>query len=286
MSVLVIEVERFDMARMKDPQIHVEMYQRGAMYDAESLKAYVFARDGYRCACCGKKAGTIRKDGTVVKLAIHHILFRSRGATDNPKCLSSACDSCHTAEAHKPGEILYEWMEQEKQFTRGLRDAAFMNILRRRLFQAFPEATFTYGNITAADRKRLLLSKGHANDAIAIPLQGKNVDHLKNQCQTLHYKQVRKSKRSLQEATSRKGRREPNREAKRNWKNTTEAKGFRLWDTVYVNGQKLHISGFTGTSAYLVDWNGCYVSPPGKNYKQWSLSKLRRLHPNGGWLVS
>lgn len=139
MSVLVIEVERFDMARMKDPQIHGEMYQRWPMYDAESLKAYVFARDGYRCACCGKKAGTIRKDGTVVKLAIHHILFRSRGATDNPKCLASACDACHTAEAHKPGEILYEWMEQEKQFTRGLRDVAFMNILRRRLFQAFPE---------------------------------------------------------------------------------------------------------------------------------------------------
>ena len=79
----------------------------------------------------------------------HHILFRSRGATDNPKYLASVCDTCHTAEAHKPGEILYEWMEQEKQFARGLRDATFMNILRRRLFQAFPEATFTYGNITA-----------------------------------------------------------------------------------------------------------------------------------------
>lgn len=167
------------MARMKDPQIHGEIYQRGPMYDAENLKAYVFARDGYRCACCEKKAGTIRKDGTVVKLTVHHTLFRSRGATDNPKYLSSVCDACHTTEAHKPGGILYEWMEQEKQFTRGLRDAAFMNILRRRLFQAFPEATFTYGNITAADRKRLLLPKGHANDAIAISLQGKDVDHLK-----------------------------------------------------------------------------------------------------------
>ena len=111
------------MARMKDPQIHGEMYQRGPMYDAENLKAYVFARDVYRCTCCGKKAGTIRKDGTVVKLAAHHILFRSRGATDNPKYLASVCDACHTAEAHKPGGILYEWMEQEKQFTRGLRDA-------------------------------------------------------------------------------------------------------------------------------------------------------------------
>ena len=112
------------------------------------------------------------------------------------------------------------------------------------------------------------------------------MDHLKNQCQTLHYKQVRKSKRSLQEATPKKGRKEPNREAKRNWKNTTEVKGFRLWDTVYVNGQKLYISGFTGTSAYLVNRSGCYISPPEKNYKQWSLSKLRRLHQNGGWLVS
>ena len=44
------------------------------------------------------------------------------------------------------------------------------------------------------------------------------------------------------------------------------------------------ICSFTGTSVYLVDKNGCYISQPGKTYKQWPLSKLKRLHPNGNWL--
>ena len=166
---LVIEVGRFDMAHMNDPTIHGEMYQRGPMYDTENLRAYIFARDGYKCACCKAKAGSIRKkDGTSVKLIAHHIQFRSRGATDNPKYMISVCDHCHTTKAHQPGGILYSWMEKNKKVTRGLRDATFMNILRRRLFDRFPQAAFTYGNITAVDRKRLLLPKSHANDAVAI----------------------------------------------------------------------------------------------------------------------
>lgn len=274
------------MARMNDPTIHSEMYQRGPMYDTENLRAYIFARDGYKCACCKAKAGSIRKkDGTSVKLVAHHILFRSRGATDNPKYMISVCDHCHTTKAHQPGGILYSWMENNKKVTRGLRDATFMNILRRRLFDRYPQAAFTYGNITAVDRKRLLLPKSHANDAVAISLFGKDVSDINATCQTLRYKQVRKSKRSLHEATPRKGRKEPNVRAIRNKKNTTHVNGFKLWDSVLANGQKLFICGFTGSSAYLVDQDGHYVSPPGKTYKQWTLSNLSRLHPNGNWLM-
>lgn len=97
---------------------------------------------------------------------------------------------------------------------------------------------------------------------------------------------MRKSKRSLHEATPRKGRKEPNTKAIRNKKNTTHANGFKLWDSVLANGQKLFICGFTGSSAYLVDQDGHYVSPPGKTYKQWTLSNLSRLHPNGNWLMA
>ncbi|MFR3157947.1 MAG: RRXRR domain-containing protein [Anaerobutyricum soehngenii] len=141
---LVIEAGRFDMARMNDPMIHGEMYQRGPMYDAENLRAYIFARDNYQCACCKAKAGTTRKtDGTTVKLVAHHILFRSQGATDNPKYMVSVCDHCHTTKAHQPGGVLYSWMENNKKVTRGLRDATFMNILRQRLFARYPQAAFT-----------------------------------------------------------------------------------------------------------------------------------------------
>lgn len=61
-------------------------------------------------------------------------------------------------------------MQEQKEFTRGLRDATFMNILRKRLMKTFPDAVFTYGNITKVDREKLNFPKSHGNDATAIAL--------------------------------------------------------------------------------------------------------------------
>lgn len=284
-SHAVIEVGRFDMARMKNPTVHGELYQRGPQYDHENVKAYVFDRDGYKCRCCGAKAGTKRKDGSVVKLKAHHVNFRSKGATDNPDYMASVCDACHTDKNHAPGGILYGWMMENKKFARGYRDATTMNVLRRRMWAAFPDAKFTYGNITAADRKRLHLTKSHGNDAVAIALRDTDYKSVENTNLTV-YRQVRRKKRSLHEANPRKGRKEPNRSAKRNNKNVVSVDDFHLWDAVYANGQKGYLCGFTGKSAYIKDFNGNYIYPEGKKYKQHTLSGVTRLHPNNGWLVS
>ena len=279
---LHIELGRFDVARMENPDIHNELYQHGQQYDYENVKAYVFARDGYKCRCCGAKAGSVRKDGTIVKLALHHLLMKSKGATDNPKYLAAVCDACHNAINHKDG-ILYEWYCKLKPSARGYRDTVIMNILQKRLCWYFPEARFTYGNITAADRKSLLLSKSHANDAVAIACHGKT--KIKNIPETIFFIQVRKKKRSLHEATPRKGRKEPNREAKRNAKNTKEVNGFYLFDKVQYNNQIGWITGFTGTSgAYIKDKDGNYITEDGKSYKQVALSKLKVLKHNNGWI--
>ena len=78
-----------------------------------------------------------------------------------------------------------------------------MNILRLRLFDAFPNADFTYGNITSADRESLGLEKTHANDAVAIAMHNHIVDgsinkyNLIDVSETIYVKQVRKKKRSL-----------------------------------------------------------------------------------------
>ena len=111
----------------------------------------------------------------MVKLIAHHIDYRSKGASDNPDALASVCDACHTAANHQPGGVLYEWMLKNKRFKQGLRDTAFMNILRRRLFEAFPDAEYTYGNITAARRKELMLPKSHADNAVAIACTGMDI---------------------------------------------------------------------------------------------------------------
>lgn len=283
-TMIRIEVGRFDVAHMKDPTINGKMYQQGPMYESENVKAYVFARDNYTCKCCKAKAGSIRKDGTQVKLKAHHIDFRSKGATDNPERMVSVCDRCHTTAAHQPGGILYQWMIEGKKFSRGYRDPAFMNILRRRMWKAFPEAAFTYGNITAADRKGLLIEKSHANDAVAIAAHG--MELIRNSTETTFYKQLRKQKRSLHEATPRKGRREPNRTAKRNRKNTCVVKGWYLNDKVTVFGKTGWISGFSGkSSVYIRDCENEYITVPGKNYKLVPISQIKMITHCNNWAV-
>lgn len=282
---MVLEVGRFDAARMKNPEIHGELYQRGPQYDYENVKAYVFDRDSYKCRCCHAKAGTRRKDGTVVKLIAHHIDYRSRGASDNPDALASVCDACHTAVNHQPGGVLYDWMIKNKRFKRGHRDTTFMNILRRRLFEAFPDAEYTYGNITAARRKELMLPKSHADDAVAIACTGMDINSIRKRPDHVVYvQQVRKKKRSLHEANPRKWNKTKNHFAVRNSKNTKEVNGVCLFDKVEVPGKGYGwVTGFTGTSCYVLDRNGNYVTTA-DTYKQVAISRLKVIQHSGNWI--
>ena len=283
-TIVRIEVGRFDIQHMMDPSIRGEMYQRGPMYESENIKAYIFARDNYQCQCCGKKAGAVRKDGTTVKLKVHHVDFQSKGATDNPSRLASVCDKCHTEAAHKPGGVLYGWMIEGKKFSRGYRDATFMNIIRKRLREEFPDAEFTYGNITAADRKILKLEKTHGNDAVAIAAHGMNT--VDNTEETTYYRQLRKQKRSLHEANPRKGRKEPNRLAARNRKNTCVAGGRYLNDKVKVLDQMGWVSGFSGNSSvYVKNQEGEYITMPGKSYKMVPISQTKLITHCNNWAV-
>ena len=248
---LSIELGRFDPARMKNPEIHGDLYQKGPQYDYENVRAYVLDRDRYTCQICKKKGG---------KLHVHHILYRSHGATDDPQYMVTVCSDCHSAQNHLPGGILYQWMQEQKRFSRGLRDATFMNILRKRLIRAFPEAVFTYGNVTKVDREKLKLPKSHGNDATAIALVKTGITAVKDKESVICIQQVRRKKRSLHEETPRKGRKEPNRTAARNNKNTkavtvTKRQNKKkvsmtgcLFDRVELNGKKGWISGFTGKS--------------------------------------
>ena len=96
-------------------------------------------------------------------------------------------------------------------------------------------------------------------------------------------KQFRKKKRSLHEATARKGRKEPNRTQKRNRKNTPYCKGFWLNDKVSVLGQVGYITGFASGSAYIKNKDDEYITLPGKSYKQVGISNLKLLSHNNNW---
>jgi len=97
-------------------------------------------------------------------------------------------------------------------------------------------------------------------------------------------KQFRKKKRSLHEATARKGRKHKNVTSKRNKKNMKQLKGFYLNDKVRLFGETGYITGFTGTNgAYVKTMDGDYITIPGKNYKRVSLKGINLIEHNNNW---
>src|SRR5699024_6887215 len=107
----------------------------------------------------------------------------------------------------------------------------------------YTNTTFTYASITTPKRKELGLEKTHANDAIAISEISRIKQHVDG---IFRIKQFRKKKRSLHEATARKGRKHKNVTSKKNEKNMKQLKGFYLNDKVSLFGEIGYITGFTG----------------------------------------
>lgn len=269
--ILHIEVGKFDIAKMINPNIKGVEYQQGQCAGYYDVRYFVFDRDNYTCQACGKSKDKV--------LHTHHIVYKSLGGTDRADNLITICTECHTSKNHKEGGILYKWMQEGKK-VKQYKEATFMNILRARTYRRYPNAIITYGSVTTPKRKELGLEKTHYNDAIAIT----NIDSIKENVNQIFYiKQFRKKKRSLHEATARKGRKEPNRNQKRNEKNTKERLGVYLNDEVIFRGKRGWVSSFTGSSVRIWDISGEYIKMQEKNYSQVPISKVRRLSHNNGW---
>lgn len=269
---LHIEVGKFDIAKMINPEIEGKDYQEGEAFGYHDVRYFVFARDHYTCQVCGKKKDKI--------LNTHHIVYRSHGGSNRAANLITVCTDCHTYENHQEGAILWQWMHEGKK-VKGYKEGTFMNVFRHYVFGKYPNARITYGSETTPRRKSLELDKSHSNDAIAITGINK-IEHMAKE--TFKIKQFRKKKRSLHEATARKGRKQKNITSKRNEKNTKQVNEFYLNDQVEVFGVVGFITGFTGkTGAYVKDINDNYITVPNKNYKQVGLNSLKLLRHYNNW---
>lgn len=268
---LTIEVGKFDIQKMINPDIQGEEYQQGPTLGYYDVRYYVFARDNYTCQVCKKKSKALHA---------HHIVYRSKGGTDRAYNLITVCTDCHTPENHKEGGIFWLWMQEGKEFPI-YKEPTFMNIIRRRVFLQYPEANITYGSTTTLRRKELGLEKTHANDAVAIS----GIETIKTDTDAMfQIKQFRKKKRSLHEATPRKGCKAKNTESKRNVKNVKYLKGFYLNDRVMLFDAVGYITGFTGSGmAYVKGIDGEYITSPGKPYKQVSLKDCKLINHNNNW---
>ena len=270
-SKTIVEVASFDIQKIKNPDISGEGYQKGEQFGFWNVREYVLFRDGHKCH--GKK------NCSNMILNVHHIETRKTGG-DSPGNLITLCEECHR-NYHKG--ILKLNLKRGSSF----RDAAFMGIMRWSLYNALKElyndVSLTYGYITKNTRITNNLPKEHRIDAFCIT-GDIEAERLQNYYMI---KQVRKKKRSLHEATARRGRKQPNISSKRNEKNTKQImhKGIRwcMWDKVKIEDQIGFISGFAGNMVYVQDIEGNYIQVSSK-YKQVSTNNIKLISRNNNWI--
>jgi 5-methylcytosine-specific restriction endonuclease McrA len=126
---LTIEVGKFDVQKIINPDIKGVEYQQGDTYGFYDVRYFVFERDNYTCQVCKKSKNKI--------LRTHHIIYKSKGGSNKPSNLITVCTDCHTSKNHKECEVLWNMMENEKKVPQ-YKQAPFMNDLRLRIFKKYP----------------------------------------------------------------------------------------------------------------------------------------------------
>ena len=177
-----IETNTFDPHKLINPGVEGIGYQQGDQFGYENVKAWVLARDQYRCYFASNSSKCFRT------LHVHHLIYRSQGGTDRANNLLILCEK-HHKQVHK-GRIN---ISISKIQHKSLKAATMMNIVKSQLLKQLPNAEETFGYITKAIRLELGLEKTHAIDAF-IAAQGTTQARAK----TKLYLFKRKNNRQLQ----------------------------------------------------------------------------------------
>ena len=162
-----MELVRFDMQLMENPNISGVQYQQGELAGFE-VKEYLLEKWGRTCVYCGKQD---------IPLEVEHIKPKARGGSDRISNLTIACTKCNQEKnsqtieqylAHKP-ELLKKILAKTKAT---LKDAAAVNATRWDLYWALqtlglPVETGS-GGLTKFNRKTRNLSKEHWIDAACV----------------------------------------------------------------------------------------------------------------------
>jgi 5-methylcytosine-specific restriction endonuclease McrA len=166
-NALSLELVKFDMQAMKNPDISGVEYQQGTLYGYE-VRQYLLEKWGRQCVYCGK---------TDIPLEVEHINPRSQSRDDRICNLTLACAPCNHKKAnqdirvflaHKP-DVLERILAQAQA---PLRDAAAVNTTRWRLYEQLKALGVPVecgsGGRTKYNRVSRGLEKAHWLDATCV----------------------------------------------------------------------------------------------------------------------
>ena len=169
-----LELVKFDLQQMENPEISGVQYQQGTHFGYE-IRQYLLEKWDRACSYCG------RKD---VPLQVEHIQAKANGGTDRVSNLCLACNACNQAKgtqdirtflAEKP-DLLAHILAQAKA---SLKDAAVVNTTRWALYERLLPLGLPIecgsGGLTKFNRTQRGLPKEHWIDAACVgkrtPLQ-------------------------------------------------------------------------------------------------------------------
>lgn len=160
-TLIGLELVKFDPQVLQNPEIHGIEYQQGTLFGYE-IGEYLLEKWGRQCAYCRK---------TGVPIQIEHLVPTSRGGADRVSNLTLACERCNQKKGNQTAEE-FGYPKIQAQVQQPLRDAAAVNSTRtalaRQLRQlGIPVDTATGGR-TKWNRTRLGLPKTHALDALCV----------------------------------------------------------------------------------------------------------------------
>lgn len=150
-----VETAQFDIHKIAHPDVEGVGYQEGPQKGWYNVKAYVLARDGYKCQ---RKEKGVKHSKT---LHVHHIVHRKDGGSNSTTNLIALCKDCHAA--HHRGEF------EIKVKTSQTKHPTEAGIIQARLKSSGWEFAEVFGYETKFQREQLLgLDKSHWADAVAI----------------------------------------------------------------------------------------------------------------------
>ena len=160
-AAMSVEHIRFDTQQMQNAEIAGVEYQQGTLLGYE-VREYLLEKWSRACVYC---------EATNVPLEIEHIVPKSRGGSSRISNLTLACHACNQAKDTRTAEEFgYPHLMAEAR--KSLKDAAFMNATRWRLFAQLQATGLPVeggsGARTKKQRTEHHLPKEHYYDALCV----------------------------------------------------------------------------------------------------------------------
>ena len=217
-SSIVVEDVQIDIAKLNNPILQGNDYQKSNKLD-ENLRLATLTRDKFQCQYCKKKN---------VKMAAHHIVFRSKRGKDSILNLTTLCNDCHE-KVHK-GKI------EIMGGVSGFKDRIAQRTMQGKthmynLLKNIAPVKLVFGYQTSERRKSLGLPKKHDVDALCVTILRTNevAEWNRNNYYHINFR-ARQTRRCYYDMPRK-------RKGRVLYQVNNESDGFRKGDIVLVKGK-------------------------------------------------